>query len=62
MLPADFDALLRTACWGALVPYLDPDSLCRMLRQVAPQFEHRLFLSATPRNGHSKRSFAVEAG
>ncbi|MEZ5285574.1 MAG: hypothetical protein R2712_12380 [Vicinamibacterales bacterium] len=27
-----------------------------MLRLVAPQFEHRLFLSATPHNGHT-RSF-----
>ena len=25
MPPADFDALLRAARWGALVPYLDPD-------------------------------------
>src|SRR6185437_10510891 len=30
--------------------------LCNMLRIIAPQFEHRLFLSATPHNGHT-RSF-----
>jgi hypothetical protein len=25
-----------------------------MLRLLAPQFEHRLFLSATPHNGHTR--------
>ena len=35
----------------------DRDSeLCRTLRLIAPRFEHRLFLSATPHNGHT-RSF-----
>lgn len=26
---------------------------CRMLRRISPQFEHRLFLTATPHNGHT---------
>lgn len=34
----------------------DDSQLCRALRLVAPQFEHRLFLTATPHNGHT-RSF-----
>ena len=37
-------------------PFGEDSDLCRMLRLVAPQFEHRLFLSATPHNGHT-RSF-----
>ena len=37
-------------------PFGEDSELCRMLRLVAPQFEHRLFLSATPHNGHT-RSF-----
>ena len=32
----------------------DDSDLCRMLRLLAPQFEHRLFLSATPHNGHTR--------
>ena len=34
----------------------DDSQLCRMLHLIAPQFEHRLFLTATPHNGHT-RSF-----
>lgn len=35
-----------------------PDSeLSRMLRRMSPWFEHRIFLSATPHNGHT-RSFS----
>jgi len=34
----------------------DDSQLCRALRMIAPQFEHRLFLTATPHNGHT-RSF-----
>jgi len=34
----------------------DDSQLCEMLRQIAPLFEHRLFLTATPHNGHT-RSF-----
>jgi len=26
---------------------------CRMLRRISPHFEHRLFLTATPHNGHT---------
>ena len=37
-------------------PFGEDSELCRMLRLLAPQFEHRLFLSATPHNGHT-RSF-----
>ena len=38
------------------VPFGDDSQLCQMLRQIAPRFEHRLFLTATPHNGHT-RSF-----
>jgi len=31
--------------------------LCKMLRQLTPYFEHKLFLTATPHNGHT-RSFS----
>ena len=34
----------------------EDSQLCRTLRLIAPQFEHRLFLTATPHNGHT-RSF-----
>lgn len=34
----------------------DDSQLCRTLQLIAPQFEHRLFLTATPHNGHT-RSF-----
>ena len=37
-------------------PFGDDSDLCNMLRQITPSFEHRLFLSATPHNGHT-RSF-----
>ena len=37
-------------------PFGDDSELCQMLRRVAPMFEHRLFLTATPHNGHT-RSF-----
>lgn len=32
----------------------EDSDLCRMLRVIAPRFEHRLFLSATPHNGHTR--------
>ncbi|WP_168565185.1 DISARM system SNF2-like helicase DrmD [Crateriforma spongiae] len=35
----------------------EDSDLCRMLRLVAPYFEHRLFLTATPHNGRT-RSFS----
>ena len=34
----------------------EDSQLCQMLRQIAPLFEHRIFLTATPHNGHT-RSF-----
>jgi superfamily II DNA or RNA helicase len=34
----------------------EDSQVSRMLRLIAPQFEHRLFLTATPHNGHT-RSF-----
>ena len=37
-------------------PFGDESDLCKMLRQIAPLFEHKLFLTATPHNGHT-RSF-----
>ncbi len=37
-------------------PIGEDSDLTRMLRQLAPLFEHRLFLTATPHNGHT-RSF-----
>jgi superfamily II DNA or RNA helicase len=37
-------------------PYGEPSDLTKMLRLVAPFFEHRLFLTATPHNGYT-RSF-----
>jgi hypothetical protein len=33
--------------------HMDESDRCSMLRQVAPYFEHRLFLTATPHNGHT---------
>lgn len=37
-------------------PFGDESDLARMLGFIAPYFEHRLFLTATPHNGHT-RSF-----
>lgn len=37
-------------------PFGEDSQLCQMLRQISPLFEHRLFLTATPHNGHT-RSF-----
>lgn len=38
--------------------YAIDSKMTRVVRDVAPRFEHRLFLSATPHNGHSN-SFAA---
>ncbi len=38
--------------------YAIDSKLTRVIRELAPRFEHRLFLSATPHNGHSN-SFAA---
>lgn len=37
-------------------PFGDDSDLSRMLRTISPWFEHKLFLTATPHNGHT-RSF-----
>ena len=52
-----WDLLIVDECHNLMPSSFGEDSdLCRMLRLLAPQFEHRLFLSATPHNGHT-RSF-----
>src|SRR5690606_8138614 len=38
-------------------PFGQDSDLARMLREVSPWFEHKLFLTATPHNGHT-RSFS----
>lgn len=35
-------------------PFGEDSQLCRMLRIIAPSFEHRIFLTATPHNGHTR--------
>lgn len=35
-------------------PFGEDSQLCKTLRLIAPQFEHRLFLTATPHNGHTR--------
>ena len=52
-----WDLLIVDECHNLMPsPFGEDSELCQMLRLVAPQFEHRLFLSATPHNGHT-RSF-----
>ena len=52
-----WDLLIVDECHNLMPsPFGDDSELCHMLRRVAPCFEHRLFLSATPHNGHT-RSF-----
>ena len=52
-----WDLLIVDECHHLMPAPLGEDSeLCQTLRLVTPQFEHRLFLSATPHNGHT-RSF-----
>jgi SNF2 family DNA or RNA helicase len=50
-----WDLLIVDECHN-LMPsaFGDESDLCHMLRLLAPQFEHRLFLSATPHNGHTR--------
>jgi hypothetical protein len=43
----------HTAAPSAPRQYACDSNLTRLVRQVAPLFENRLFLSATPHNGHS---------
>lgn len=35
-------------------PFGEDSGLCKTLRLIAPLFEHRLFLTATPHNGHTR--------
>ncbi len=50
-----WDVLIVDECHNLMPSAFGEDSdLCRMLRLLAPQFEHRLFLSATPHNGHTR--------
>lgn len=52
-----WDLLIVDECHNLMpAPFGEDSALCKMLRMVAPRFEHRLFLSATPHNGHT-RSF-----
>ena len=52
-----WDLLIVDECHNLMPSAFGEDSeLCQTLRLVAPRFEHRLFLSATPHNGHT-RSF-----
>ena len=50
-----WDLLIVDECHNLMPSAFGEDSdLCRTLRLVAPHFEHRLFLSATPHNGHTR--------
>jgi hypothetical protein len=50
-----WDLLIVDECHNLMPSAFGDDSdLCRMLRVLAPNFEHRLFLSATPHNGHTR--------
>ncbi len=50
-----WDLLIVDECHNLMPSAFGQDSdLCNMLRRIAPQFEHRLFLSATPHNGHTR--------
>ena len=52
-----WDLLIVDECHNLMPsPFGEDSELCQMLRFLAPQFEHRVFLSATPHNGHT-RSF-----
>lgn len=52
-----WDLLIVDECHNLMPAVFGKDSqLCQALQQIAPRFEHRLFLSATPHNGHT-RSF-----
>ena len=52
-----WDLLIVDECHHLMPAPLGQDSdLCEMLRRLSPLCEHRIFLSATPHNGHT-RSF-----
>ena len=49
-----WDLLIVDECHNLMpAAYGEESDLTKMLRTIAPQFEHRLFLSATPHNGHT---------
>lgn len=53
-----WDLLIVDECHNLMPsPFGEDSDLCQMLRLLAPRFEHRIFLSATPHNGHT-RSFS----
>lgn len=49
----------HTAAPASASLYAVDSRLTRVIRDVAPRFEHRLFLSATPHNGHSNSFSAL---
>ncbi len=50
-----WDLLVVDECHNLMPsPFGEDSDLCKMLRLIAPHFEHRLFLSATPHNGHTQ--------
>lgn len=50
-----WDLLIVDECHNLMPsPFGDDSGLCKMLREIAPYFEHKLFLSATPHNGHTR--------
>ncbi|MBS3973936.1 MAG: DISARM system SNF2-like helicase DrmD [Actinobacteria bacterium] len=52
-----WDMLIVDECHNLMPsPFGEDSDLTKMLRHLTPLFEHRLFLSATPHNGHT-RSF-----
>jgi len=50
-----WDLLVVDECHNLMPSSFGEDSdLCKMVRLLAPQFENRIFLSATPHNGHTQ--------
>ena len=49
----------HTAAPAAATRYAVDSRVTKVIRDVAPRFEHRLFLSATPHNGHSNSFSAL---
>jgi hypothetical protein len=49
----------HTAAPASASVYAVDSRLTEVIREVAPRFEHRLFLSATPHNGHSNSFSAL---
>lgn len=49
----------HTAAPATATKYAVDSAVTRVVRDVAPRFDHRLFLSATPHNGHSNSFSAL---